>query len=45
MELTEKQKKVSEELMRVFNSPLGQKIFKYHKERANREGPLSKKSR
>ena len=43
MDLTDKQKKASEELSRIFHSPLGQEIAMYQAERAKREGPLSKK--
>ena len=43
MELTDEQKIVAEHLKKAYNSPLGQKLFNYQKERIMREGPLSKK--
>lgn len=45
MELTDKQKKAAEVLTRIFYSPLGQEIAQFQKERAEREGPISKKKR
>ena len=42
MELTDEQKKAKDELTRMFNSPLGQKLFKYQVDRIKREGPWTK---